>query len=163
MFTNKPKLTIKKICRFCGNEFPVKYPKNPNVLCSLVCKYKETAQRQSKKFKTKNPIHSPAVIKKMVAVRRANGSYVSGKKHPQYKNGYWFERGYKIIVVSGKRISEHRHIMEQHLGRKLTTNEVVHHINENKLDNRLENLQLMTRAQHMKHHKIGHKYNDQPL
>ncbi len=56
------------------------------------------------------------------------------------------------IFVSGKRKELHRHIMEQHLGRKLGFNEVVHHINEDTRDNRIENLQLMTRAEHQRLH-----------
>ena len=55
---------------------------------------------------------------------------------------------YKLITVNGKSIGEHRHVMEQYLGRKLCFNEVVHHINEIKSDNRIENLQVMTRAEH---------------
>lgn len=42
--------------------------------------------------------------------------------------------------------------MEQHLGRPLTREEVVHHINHSKTDNRLENLELMTNSQHRAHH-----------
>lgn len=55
---------------------------------------------------------------------------------------------YKRIYVNGTSIDEHRYIMEQHLGRKLLPNEYVHHINGNKLDNRLENLIIMTPQQH---------------
>ena len=47
---------------------------------------------------------------------------------------------------------EHRLIMEQYLGRKLTRKEVVHHINGDKSDNRIENLQLMTLSEHSKMH-----------
>lgn len=54
--------------------------------------------------------------------------------------------------------SEHRLIIEKHLGRKLNKDEHVHHINENKKDNRLENLVVMSAQAHMYIHKHKHKY-----
>lgn len=52
----------------------------------------------------------------------------------------------------GKYIFEHRLVMSNYLQRPLTTDEVVHHINGNRADNRLENLELNTNSGHAKKH-----------
>ena len=49
---------------------------------------------------------------------------------------------------------EHRHVMETFIGRKLTTDEHVHHINHDKTDNRLENLEVYTNSEHHKLHDM---------
>ncbi|MHB8727564.1 MAG: HNH endonuclease signature motif containing protein [Sulfuricaulis sp.] len=72
--------------------------------------------------------------------------------HLRYKSKGCVCNGYRLITVSGKQVLEHRWIVEQHLGRKLIASENVHHINGNKLDNRLSNLTVMSRRDHSIHH-----------
>jgi hypothetical protein len=53
----------------------------------------------------------------------------------------------------GRLIWEHRLLAETILGRRLTSNEAVHHVNGNGKDNRLENLIVLTRDTHAKLHR----------
>lgn len=59
----------------------------------------------------------------------------------------------RLIWRDGKKVRAHRWIMEQHLGRKLDPTEHVHHKNGDPLDNRLDNLVVLSARAHMRLHK----------
>ena len=117
---------IKCICDNCGREFS-----------SLEC------------YEKRNYKHR-------FCCKKCEGEFRSHKNSTQQWKGGCVAKstGYKYIMVDGKQVEEHRLVMEKHLGRPLGRNEVVHHINGNKLDNRIDNLLLMTRSEHQKLHQL---------
>ena len=68
---------------------------------------------------------------------------------------------YKTIQVDKKQVREHRYIMECFLGRKLGSDEIVHHKDGNKKNNSIENLEILSRSEHIKRHyaEIGQNNN----
>lgn len=81
-------------------------------------------------------------------------------KNGRWKNGiYHHSSGYIFIYVSRKKyIREHRLVMEKHIDRKLSSKEVIHHIDGNKANNRIDNLLLFaTQKEHQKFHRAEQK------
>lgn len=83
----------------------------------------------------------------------------SGAGHPEWKGGRVINKDGYVGIYSPnhptfhkthKYVLEHRLVMEKHLGRYLTKEEVVHHRNGVKDDNRIENLEVFaTNGEHL--------------
>lgn len=84
--------------------------------------------------------------------------------NPNWKGGITItSHGYRKIKkpehpfsdISGY-VYEHRLVMEKKLGRYLKPNEIVHHIDENRLNNNPDNLEVL---KNIKYHKFVHRKN----
>lgn len=72
--------------------------------------------------------------------KHAKGVRINTNGYYEYTKGKY--KGKLVHVV----------MMEQFIGRILREDEIVHHKNEIKTDNRIENLEIMTRSEHSSHH-----------
>lgn len=73
-------------------------------------------------------------------------------KHAPRGAGSVTKRGYRRIRKDGKLVYEHRLVMERHLGRKLRADEHVHHKDEIKLNNVVDNFEVLNSAEHSRAH-----------
>ena len=116
----RPTIKVKLCCLNCKKDFEI-----------LRWEYHQKQRRRTSKYycsaKCKNKVQR-----------------LGGELSPSWKGGrrmYPSQKGYVMLrVAPNKRMFEHRFLMEKHLGRKLKVGEVVHHINGNPSDNRVENL-----------------------
>jgi len=87
-----------------------------------------------------------------------------GEKAANWKGGKkTTQKGYTVILnkehhrASGGYVMEHIVVMEKYLGRKIKTDEAVHHINGIKSDNRVKNLEVLEFGEHTRQHHLGMK------
>jgi hypothetical protein len=130
----------KPFCLNCKKKFTKN--KKPQKFCCLHCSLKYYTEIRIKNLTN----HIPPKHRPWDGKTRPD---FQGNKHPRWKGG-WLQNGY--ICFGKKKIYLHKQIMEKHIGRKIKSFEIVHHVNGNKIDNRIENLKIMTRSEHTKYH-----------
>ena len=148
-------------CLQCKNEF-YHYPSRKvsekwNPYCSNKCRL----ARRNKCENCKIGFYAPPSNKGKYCSKKCHNESMRGFRgadHPQWKGGRYIRKDGYVFVRNPKNplklILEHRLVMSNYIGRELTISEHVHHKNENKSDNRIENLELLSHGQHTTlHHK----------
>jgi len=119
-----------KRCKVCDNQFQPNRPEQ--VFCSIRCRQVNNGggRKGQKTGRRKDEFSARMTRDGYLRVYSAHHPFSNGRKE----------------------MHEHQVAVEMFLGRALLDTECVHHINGDKTDNRLENLEVMTRAEHSSVH-----------
>lgn len=161
----KPRKGDTVPCRVCGTEFyrqPV-YIKQGRFLCSRACNKAWQARNQTEKpcAHCKRPFtlrpsetaikHCSRECEVAARTKMATGRMHNGRPVLMNGQGYLtvYEPGHPHASRSG-RVLEHRVIVEKQIGRYLTREETINHIDHDRANNAVENLEILSPSDHGK-------------
>lgn len=153
---------MNKQCAYCKKSFFIRHQKAK--FCSRLCsdkgrilKVMVNCKKCGKEFRD---IENKKAKPRKFCSQKCFYEYEIGKNHASWKGGRLINfQGYIFRYLpqhfranSTGYILEHRFVMEEYLGRRLSAKEIVHHKNKNRKDNRIENLEILSRSEHNKKH-----------
>ncbi len=120
-------IPLRFVCRGCGKESETRQTGNRGIFCSKPCRadFERKGREQPRRYE---------------------------------QDGYWMLQwtipgGTKRRQKRGHEF-EHRRVWREHYG-DIPEGSIVHHVNGDKKDNRIENLRLMRRREHSQYHLIN--------
>lgn len=148
---------VEVLCENCGATIlirPVLLVTGRGRFCSRICRSEHDSQQYRGEG---NPNYGHRHSDETRAKMRVPKPTMQGDQHTRWRGQdmSFIHQGYRFIRNSeGGYIQEHRHVMEEALGRNLENTEVVHHVNHKKRDNRIKNLQVMLLGEHSRLHSL---------
>lgn len=167
----KPRRGEYKPCGFCGETFysPPPSAQRPSAkFCSKACHDQDQRKRSiecacavcgtafrvsESKFRNRRGDSVALTCSRDCDGKRritnGVGRFHNGREVIRWTGGYLYvwQPDHPKSIRNGW-LAEHRHVMEQQLGRQLESTEHVHHINGKKWDNRPENLTVLGHSEH---------------
>lgn len=160
---SKPQTIPRRRCEICDAEF-VAYGKRAGRFCSTTCqnawqarnRITRTCEWCAKTFSVQPSFLTRQTARfcsracyTMAAPKRKAGHLHNGRPAIIDNRGYVrvYEPSHPAAYKNGQ-VFEHRLVIENFLGRRLRTDEHVHHVNSDKTDNRLENLLVLGHSEH---------------
>ena len=141
-----PKIDL--ICTHCKKNYQVQHHRTDSKFCSKKC------QLESNRIPKIDLICTHCKKNYQVQHHRTDSKFCSKKcytKHSHMQSNEITTNSGHISIRqedSSKYQARHRVVMEAHLGRDLHEDEIVHHINYNKSDNQIENLDVLSKEEH---------------
>jgi hypothetical protein len=174
------KTILTKKCEWCGKTFEKPYvcamkTWEARKFCGQECSksYKEKTKTQRVECTCENCGKKFLMPPSKVAIGRGKNcsrecAAISKSKNTSGENSYYWnggthmKAGYRFIYSPNHPkkndtgyVREHILVMEKHIGRYLEDGEIIHHMNHDKQDNRIENLMIMSKSEHSKLHGKG--------
>lgn len=147
---------VKLVCRYCHKEFELpasetRVKEGKVHYCSMECR--DNARRSGKNVKCLQCGKDFYSTRIKFCSRECACEYK--KAHYQHKE--YMENGYVVRYQNGYNkkgnVKVHRAVMEAHIGRRLSEDEIVHHIDGDKTNNSIDNLVIMSRSEHSSLHR----------
>lgn len=133
----------KKTCPICGKEFE---GHSSQKTCSYKCadKSRRTAKRNTRCAQCGKPLKPNCHPRTKFCSHRCGllDRDRRGQLHAAEGTRTLHSNGYVLLKVGKKWVLEHRHVMQQKLGRSLEEHERVHHKDGNRSNNNPSNLEL---------------------